>query len=136
MDVYNQLDELVKQKIINHYTPEKIKQLRSGVSSSTNIYENPHAITAAKFAQLNDAEVARYVKAYVDMEMKHTHKGRLESFEGFEVIGDITDEITDNMVHQILEDENADTNPMYEKLYDSLVGLVENFVERYFMESP
>ena len=28
MDVYNQLDELIKQKIKDHYTPEKIKQLR------------------------------------------------------------------------------------------------------------
>ena len=131
MDVYNQLDELVKQKIKNHYTPEKIKQLRSGVSSSTSIYEDPHSITAAKFAQLNDDQLARYVSAYVDMEMEYTHKGRLESADSFHVIGDITDEITDSMVHQILEDENAGRNPMYEKLYDSLVGLVEDSVLRH-----
>jgi hypothetical protein len=28
MDVYNQLDELIKQKIKDHYTPNKIKELR------------------------------------------------------------------------------------------------------------
>ena len=132
-----QLDNLLYKKLNDYYTPNKIKQLRTGASSSTSIYEDPHSITAEKFSQLNDAEVARYVEAYVDMEFEHSFPlpGEDPEFDLYS-IGDITDEITDRMIHQILEDENAGSNPMYEKLYDSLAGIVEKFVEKYFMESP
>ena len=100
------------------------------IFDATTIYEDPHSITAAKFAQLNDDEVTRYVNAYVDMEFEHTFAGALESVHAG-AVESISDEITDNMIHQILEDENAGINPMYEKLYDTLIGKVENSVMRY-----
>ena len=129
-DVYDQLTNLIYKKLERYYTPSKIKELRSGDSSSTSIYEDPHSITAEKFSQLNDSEVTRYIDAYVDMEFEHTFAGSLESAQSGDVES-VADEITDNMIHQILEDENAGSNPMYEKLYDTLIGKVENSVMRY-----
>ena len=40
MDVYNQLDELIKQKLKEYYTPEKIKQLRSSGKTKTTTLTN------------------------------------------------------------------------------------------------
>ena len=89
---------------------------------------DPYSITSTEFARFNDAELKRFIRAFVDHEFKNDFAGSLESVHSG-AVESISDWITVKIINQLTE--NALPQPQLEKLYNTLIGEVENSVMRY-----